>query len=77
MAAIGKECGMTAVVEAFQELSRRYSIARRHHENMARCGSYKNIEDSLSAVQEIEAEVTECFRLMRAPAPERPWEFAR
>ena len=60
---------MSAMLEAFQELSRRYSIARRHYENVIKVGG--DVDEAFARVQEIEIEVGECFRFVRAPAREK------
>ena len=59
---------MTAALEAFQELARRYSRARRHYENVCKVGG--DVDAAFAAVQEIENEFGECFRFVRAPRPE-------
>lgn len=58
---------MTPAVEAFRHLAKRYSRARRRADEMAAQGNRDQIDDAIGNVQEIEAEVSECFVLVRRP----------
>jgi hypothetical protein len=64
--------GRDGTVRAFREFARRYSIACRHADNMAKRGRNDDLDEAIAQKQEIEREFCECFRLtgipMRAPA---------
>lgn len=62
-----------AALELFRDLARRYSIAQRRSENMARCGRREDVDDAIAAKQEIELDFLDCFQLVRsAPRPRQP-----